>query len=138
MRINGTLLAIFASLVLSGCLGGGGGSVTPAPVAPDWLVDAGAAREHVAGSKAYTMTSDELSALDEKLITNADTQIYGGIYRSLGEFPGYIYGAECSEGVCRYGTSGESDLEGHIFDLEYQPVMEHKGIRLGQVFFKST
>ena len=62
----------------------------------------------------------------------------GGVYRSPGEFPGYIYGAACTGGACRYGTSGEGDLDGFFFDAEYQPVMERGGIRLGQAFYDAT
>ena len=140
MHITTRLFAVLAALAVSGCVGNREqmAEMETGAAPPDWLVSAGTARGHVPGSVAYAMTSDELSALDEKIITSADTQIYGGFYHSLGEFPGYILGAECSEELCRYGTSGESDLEGHIFDLEYQPVMEHKGIRLGQAFYKST
>ena len=140
MRITTPLLAVLVALAVSGCVGNRENMATmgAGAVPPDWLVSADTARGHVTGSSAYAMTSDELAALDEKIITNADAQIYGGFYRSPAEFPGYIYGAECSGGVCRYGTRGESDLEGHFFDLEYQPVMEHKGIQLGQAFYKST
>ena len=148
MRTTNPLFATFAvlaALALSGCMGGGAQQQTaemeppPAPAAPaDWLLVSASARGHVPGSSAYDMTSDELSALDEKIITSADTQIYGGLYGSYAEFPGFVYGAECSADVCKYGPGGESDLEGHVFDLEYQPVMKHKGIRLGQVFYRST
>ena len=78
------------------------------------------------------MNSQKLSALDEKTVTDADTQLYGGIYYSPGEFPGYIHGAGCSSGTCRYGTGGEPDLERRFFDLEYQAVMKHEGMRFGQ------
>ena len=140
MRTTTMLFAIFVALALSGCAGNqeNMAEMEAEPAPPNWLLNTDTARENVPGSVAYEMTSDELSGLDEKIVTNADTQIYGGLYSALKEFPGQIRGAECSGEVCRYGTSGESDLEGHFFDLEYQPVMEHKGVRLGQVFYKST
>ena len=144
MRSTTALVAIVAFLALCGCRSNSGfiaamesESPPPAPP-PNWLVNADSAQSQVPGSEAFAMTSDELSALDEKIITSADTQICGGFYRSSGEFPGYILGAECVGDICRYGTSGESDLEGHFFDLEYQSIMEHKGIRMGQAFYKST
>ena len=146
MRTAALLVAALAALALSGCLRDredmagmeAGAAPTTEPSPPDWLVSADTARGHVPGSAAYAMTSDELAALDEQIITSADTQVYGGLYSAVKEFPGQIRGAECSGETCRYGTSGESDLEGHFFDLEYQPVMEHKGIRLGQAFYKSA
>ena len=137
MRTKSTLFVMFIALVLCGCGGGSGGRIlapeTGSAVTPaDWLVAAETAPQHVVGSSALAMTSDELSALDEQMITAADTQLYGGIYYAGKEFPGYILGTDCSEDVCKYGRTGEASLEDHIFDLEYQAVMEHKGIRLGQ------
>ena len=140
------LFAILVALALSGCGGhredmaamaaGSGAGAESGP--PDWLLDAGTASGNVAGSNAYAMTSDELSALDERIVTSADTWILGGVYRSPGEFPGYAWGAACTGGACRYGASGEGDLDGFFFDAEYQPVMERGGIRLGQAFYDAT
>ena len=140
------LFAILVVLALSGCGGhredmaamdaGSGAGAESGP--PDWLLDAGTASGTLPEAKAYGMTSDELSALDEKIVTSADTWILGGVYRSPGEFPGYAWGAACTGGACRYGTSGEGDLDSFFFDAEYQPVMERGGIRLGQAFYDAT
>ena len=138
MHMRSPLLAIIAVLVLSGCGSGGDTVMATGPSPAAWLVEAEAAREHIAGSSVLAMTSDELSALDEKIITGADTQLSGGIYRVGKEFPGYVLGTDCEKGLCRYGTTGEASLEGHVFDLEYQAVMEHRGVRLGQARTRVT
>ncbi len=139
--------AMVVALALSGCAGSpenmaetaaGSSAESTESGPPDWLLDAGTASGNVAGSTAYDMTSDELSALNEKIVASADTWILGGLYRSPGEFPGHVYGAACTGRACRYGTSGEGNLDGFSFDDEYQPVMERRGIRLGQIFYDAT
>ena len=139
-------LALSALFVLSGCAGsrgspaemdaGSGAGMDSVP--PDWLLDASAVREAVPGSSPYGLTPEELAALDERIVTGADTETRIGHYRAFDGFPGYAHGAECAGGVCRYGGDGESRLEDHFFGLEYQPVMERGGLRFGQVFFRVT
>ena len=142
MRCKAALFPALAILSLAGC----GGNQTPvastgpdpvpetlpAPSPASWLVDAETARGHIAGSTVLALTSDELPMLDENTVAGADKQLFGGIYFAGRAFPGYILGTDCEEGTCRYGTNGVTSLEDHIFDLEYQPVMEVSGIRLGQ------
>ena len=143
MYIKSVLSAILAALILSGCAGSSRNVATmtepAAPATPaatlgpdDWLVAADAARNRVPGSSTFVMTSDELSRLDESIFSSADTLLYGGFYYTGAEFPGYVLLTDCVEGVCKYGTTGETSPAGATHDVEYAPVMEHKGIRLAQ------
>ena len=146
MRSMIALLAILAALAVSGCAGNredvaatdAGPGVGAASGPPDWLLDASAARANVAGSAVLAMPPEDLAALDERIVTGADTQIMTGTWRAFAEYPGTIEGAACEGGDCRYGASGEITLEDHFFGADYRPVMEHRGVRLGQAFFKVT
>ncbi len=137
------LPSLVAALLLSGCAGTDQNDMTSpeAPVAfgpGDWLVAVDAARDRIPGSAPFSMTSDELSALDEEISSNADTLLMGGFYRTGTEFPGDVRLTDCSEGVCRFGTNGERSLDDTFFGLEYTPVMEHKGIRLAQARLRGS
>ena len=146
MRSMIALLAILAALAVSGCAGnredvaatdaGPGAGAASGP--PDWLLDAAAARANVAGSAALAMPPEDLAALDERIVTGADTQIMIGTWRAFAEYPGTIEGAACEGGDCRYGASGEITLEDHFFGADYRPVMEHRGVRLGQAFLRNV
>jgi len=146
MRSMIALLAILAALAVSGCAGNredvaatdAGPGAGAASGSPDWLLDASAARANVAGSAAPAMTPEDLAALDERIVTGADTQIMTGTWRAFAEYPGTMEGAACEVGDCRYGADGEITLEDHFFGADYRPVMEHRGVRLGQAFFEVT
>lgn len=139
MYIKSALSTILAALILSGCAGSSRNTMMTEPAAPattlgpdDWLVAADAAREHVPGSSALAMTSDELSMLDESIFSSADTLLYGGFYYTGTEFPGHILLTDCAEGACKYGRTGETSTEEAIHDIDFASVMTHKGVRLGQ------
>ena len=140
------ILSAFIAPVLIACGGGGGGGATSSSPVPDnlsdidWAVNAAAARQAVPGSEPLTITPGQVEQESDAINANLDAANVSDVlaYQGVGglvRVPTACAGLNCTLSFPDGSTEqlNLDDSEPSTGTAEYQAIMTHNGVSMGQL-----